>query len=76
MSDPEFFGVMPVRQDIETLPADKPIALSANKHLKISSRGRVYQKGKIGWTIKEEIGIAIINMRGIAAGRKDTIVGK
>jgi hypothetical protein len=76
MFDSEFIGVMPVRQDIEVLPADKPAGLSANKHLKIGSHGRIYQKGKIGWTVKEKIGIAIVNPRGVAAGRKNTIVGE
>ena len=52
LSDPEFVGVMPVRQDIEVLPADEPRLL------------------KLGWVVSEIIGTAIVNPRGVAAGRK------
>lgn len=51
-ADPEFVGVMPVRQDIEVIPADEPKQL------------------KLGWVISEEIGIGIVNPRGVAVGRK------
>ena len=51
-ADPEFVGVMPVRQDIEVLPADEPRQL------------------KLGWVVSEIIGTAIVNPRGVAAGRK------
>lgn len=56
-ADPEFVGVMPVRQDIEVLPADEPKQL------------------KLGWVVSEQIGIAIVNPRGVAKGNKSTIVG-
>ncbi len=49
-ADPEFVGVMPVRQDIEVLPADEPKQL------------------KLGWVVSEEIGIGIVNPRGISSG--------
>ena len=55
--DPEFVGVMPVRQDIEVLPADEPKRLS------------------LGWVVSEIIGLAIVNPRGVACGRKSVIVG-
>lgn len=55
-ADPEFLGVMPVRQDIEVLPADEPKQL------------------KLGWVVSEIIGLAIVNPRGGAAGRKSTSV--
>lgn len=55
-ADPEFVGVMPVRQDIEVLPADEPKQL------------------KLGWVVSEIIGIAIVNPRGVAAGRKSVVV--
>jgi hypothetical protein len=54
-ADPEFVGVMPIRQDIEVLPADEPKQL------------------KLGWVVSEIIGIAIVNPRGVAAGRKSII---
>lgn len=56
-ADPEFVGVMPVRQDIEVLPADEPKQL------------------KLGWVVSEIIGIAIVNPRGVAAGRKSVVIG-
>ena len=56
-SDPEFLGVMPIRQDIEVLPADEPKKLS------------------LGWVVSEIIGLAIVNPRGVAAGRKSVALG-
>lgn len=55
-ADPEFVGVMPIRQDIEVLPADEPKQL------------------KLGWVVSEEIGIAIVNPRGVAKGNKSVVV--
>jgi hypothetical protein len=57
LTDPEFVGVMPIRQDIEVLPADEPKQL------------------KLGWVVSEEIGIAIVNPRGVAKGNKSVIIG-
>lgn len=57
VADPEFVGVMPVRQDIEVLPADEPKQL------------------KLGWVVSEIIGLAIVNARGVSAGRKSVAVG-
>jgi hypothetical protein len=56
-ADPEFVGVMPIRQDIEVLPADEPKQL------------------KLGWVISEIIGLAIVNPRGVACGRKSVVIG-
>ena len=56
-ADPEFVGIMPIRQDIEVLPADEPRQL------------------KLGWVVSEEIGIGIVNPRGVAVGRKSTLPG-
>jgi len=55
-ADPEFVGVMPIRQDIEVLPADEPKQL------------------KLGWVVSEQIGIAIVNPRGVAKGFKSLAV--
>jgi len=49
-ADGEFVGVMPVRQEIEALPADEPKQL------------------KLGWVFNEEIGLGIVNPRGVASG--------
>jgi len=57
VADPEFVGVMPIRQDIEVLPADEPKQL------------------KLGWVVNENIGIGIVNPRGVAVGRKDVAAG-
>jgi len=51
-ASPEFVGVMPIRQDIEVLPADEPKQL------------------KLGWVVNEEIGLGILNPRGVAVARK------
>ena len=56
-ADPEFVGVMPIRQDIEVLPADEPKQL------------------KLGWVVSEQIGIAIVNPRGVSKGNKSVIIG-
>lgn len=56
-ADPEFVGVMPIKMDIEVIPADEP------------------KQMKLGWVVSEEIGIGIVNPRGVAAGRKSVVVG-
>ncbi len=56
-ADAEFVGVMPVRQDIEVMPADEPKQL------------------KLGWIVSEEIGIAIVNPRGVSKGNKSVTIG-
>ena len=37
---------------------------------------RDQKKGTLGWAISEKIGIAIVNPRCVAAGKKSTVVGK
>jgi len=44
----EFVGVMPIRQEITVIPADKPARL------------------RLGWVVYEELGVAIVNPKGIA----------
>lgn len=56
-ADPEFVGMMPIRQDITVLPADEPKLM------------------KLGWVVFENIGISIVNPRGVAAGRKSVTGG-
>ena len=48
LAEPEFVGVMPVRQEVNVIPADKP------------------EKLRLGWVVYEEIGVAIVNPRGVA----------
>jgi hypothetical protein len=56
-ADPEFVGVMPIRQDIEVMPADEPRQL------------------KLGWVVSENIGLAVVNTRGVARGSKGLVIG-
>jgi hypothetical protein len=68
-----------VRQEIEILPADPVVSLRANAHMRINSNGKAgkrFETLKVSWTIEEVIGQAIINPRGIAAGKKSVIVGE
>lgn len=51
LAEPEFVGVMPVRQEVNVIPADKPERL------------------RLGWVVYEEIGVAIVNPRGVAQAR-------
>jgi hypothetical protein len=51
-ADPEFVGVMPIREDITVYPADE------------------MKFAKLGWLVREEIGIGILVERGVALGRK------
>lgn len=43
MDKDSWFGVFPIRQDIEVLPADSPKQL------------------KLGWTVREVIGVGVFN---------------
>lgn len=71
---------MQVRQDIEILGPDKPehsddgfddeIVITSNNETLIDKPSRL-----IGWTIRETIGLAIVNPRGIAKANKTTIIG-
>jgi len=56
-ADPEFVGVLPVREDITVYPADEP------------------KLNKLGWVVREEIGIGILVPRGVAVGRKSVLPG-
>ena len=50
-ADPEFVGVMPIREDITVYPCDE------------------MKMAKLGWLVREEIGLAILVERGVALGR-------
>lgn len=72
----------PIRQDIEVLSADDPkgTELSIHDRLVINSKGQIEELPSfrpliLGWTVKETIGIAVVNTRGVSAGRKSVIVG-
>jgi hypothetical protein len=80
-ADPEFVGVMPVRQDIEVLPGDETL-IKANDNVFVTSKGIVTDKPlrvrklKLGWTVKEVIGAAVVNPRGVSKGRKSVVIGE
>ena len=87
LTDPEFVGRIPVRQEIEVLPADEPrLYPFSNNEVVITSKNKVTRKSRIkylGFTIKETIGVGIINSKAILKLAKETgsniiekIVGK
>ncbi len=54
-------------------------ACKVNSYFRITANGKIARTGSrpiLGWAVKEVIGVAIINPRGIAAGKKSTIVGE
>ena len=65
-TDPEFIGTMPIRQDIEILPADKPLKLKLDCMIMVDNRGKMSKHSfKLGWRVFEKIGLGIINTRGL-----------
>lgn len=75
-NEPEFIGSFPIRTDIEVLPADKPQTLKLHNQVIITSKGKTRRKTKgLGWTVKEVIGISVVNIRGVKAGSKSVIIG-
>jgi hypothetical protein len=69
----------PIRQELTILSADPGMVhLEAHRRLVITSGGKLRVKrniGKIGFTVKETIGIAIINTSGITKVNKSVIIG-
>jgi len=74
-SDPEFVGVFPVRQDIEVIPGD-PVP-DVHDQIIITASD-VCRKGlhHFGFTVSEDIGIAVVNVRGVLNANSEIIVGK
>src|SRR6202041_2567996 len=59
----------PFRQNIEILPADPVTKITFQDKIVITSRGitRRKQNGlNLGWTVKEVVGIGIVNPRGVS----------
>lgn len=79
-ADPEFVGKLPIRTEIEVLPADPVEVVEPHGHITINSRDNIVinkdGKLKLGWTVKETIGIAVVNARGCRQGHKSIIVGE
>lgn len=81
MTDEEFWSVPPIpaKSEIEVLPADKPRRCYCNHRIVLDSRGKIKKKPyefKLGFTVRETIGVAVVNTRGVAAGKKSIIVGE
>jgi len=55
--------MIPIRQDIEILPADEPRSKSP---IIIDDKGELKQNKVTGWTVAENIGISIINPRALS----------
>jgi hypothetical protein len=75
----EFVGSLPIRQELTVLPADKPMGNHSHLHkIVISARGKAHirQPFKLGWTVSEKIGVAIINPRALKGFNKSVIIGK
>ena len=68
---------MPMRRDITVLPADPIIRADFQNKIIITSKGVTRKRwdGLIGWTVKETIGIAVVNTKGVSKGRKSVIIG-
>lgn len=73
----------PIRQEIEVLSADEPksIELSIHDRIVITSKGKIEELPVIrpftlGWSVKETIGIAVVNTRAVASARKSIVTGK
>jgi len=66
----------PIIAGITVLPADKPEP-TVNEKIVVFSNGKIgkTKRGRIGFTCKEVIGIAIINPRAISSAIKNTCVG-
>lgn len=64
---------MSVRQEIEVLPAD-PITHWQDRIIR-TPRNTIRDKNKLGFTVRETIGVAVVNPRGVARGKKSVIVG-
>lgn len=76
--DPEFIGSMPIKQEIEVLPADD-FSVDIHDQVIISSDNRTGRNPRqlvLGWKVTETIGVGVVNTRGVAAGKKSTVVGK
>lgn len=75
VSDPEFVGKIPVRTEIEVLSADES-KNDIHDQVVITDSDEILKKGPIGFRVFERIGVAVINPRGVTAGKKSVIVGK
>ena len=73
----------PIRQDITVLPADEPSIFTIyprtvleRDFIVITNDNDCYYNdpSKLGFRVKENIGIAVINLRGITKANKNTFI--
>lgn len=66
--------------NITILPGDNlfPFHKKIHNQIIVNSRGKIYRKkhGIIGWTIRETVGMATLNPKGISKINKSTMIGK
>lgn len=71
-SDPEFVGVIPIRQHIEIIPGDTPVGkLFGHNVIVITSKNKIEKNDSTksllkGWTVTETIGVGIVNARAVS----------
>jgi len=81
ITDPEFFSV-PIRTNIEVIPGDEhSIDVHIYDRIIITSKGQIEELPRIkpfilGWTVRESIGMAVVNARGVSKARKSVIIGE
>lgn len=64
----------PIRRCIEVLPADEIPGIH-DRLIVITSKGKLQKRPRrIGFTVKETIGVAIVNPRGVMKASKSTII--
>lgn len=71
--------MFPTRTDIEVFPTDEHTG--SDEQVIVTSKGSVRTNPSrprplvLGWKVREIIGVAVVNTRGVSAGRKSVIVG-
>jgi hypothetical protein len=62
--------IYPIRTEIEVLPADPIPTRKLHSYIIINSSGKCQLRKprglKLGWTVKEVIGIAVVNPRAVS----------
>lgn len=68
IANPELAEIVPIRSDIGVLHILQSDAIKSHNYIVIKNNGKCKRKNslKLNWTIKEVIGIGVINTRGIS----------
>lgn len=70
--------MFPIRTDIQVLPADE--FAGVDEQVIITPKGKVQTNPHrpliLGWKVRETIGMAVVNARGVSKGRKSVVVGE